>query len=1297
LTVTDVNSTSSQCQAVVTVLDQTSPTISCPTNVTINANGNCQNQIGAYSLLSKSDNCATLVSETQSPLSTTVLTGNNATQTVTLTGNDGNGNTANCSFTVTLKDVTPPIVSCPTNVTINANGNCQSAIGAYALLSKSDNCASLISESQSPSSSTVLTGHNAVQTVTLTGNDGNGNTANCSFSVTLKDQTPPTISCPTNVTINANGNCQNQIGAYSLLSKSDNCATIISESQSPISSTVLTGNNATQTVTLTGNDGNGNTANCSFLVTLKDVTPPVVSCPTNVTINANGNCQNQIGAYTLLSKTDNCATVISESQIPASSTVLTGNNATQTVTLTGNDGNGNTANCSFTVTLKDLTPPTISCPTNVTINANGNCQNQIGAYSLLSKTDNCATIISESQSPASSTVLTGNNATQTVTLTGNDGNGNTANCSFLVTLKDVTPPTISCPTNVTINANANCQNAIGAYSFLTKSDNCATLVSESQSPLSSTVLTGNNATQTVTLTGNDGNGNTANCSFWVTLKDVTPPTISCPTNVTINANGNCQNQIGAYSLLSKTDNCATLISESQSPASSTVLTGNNATQTVTLTGNDGNGNTANCSFLVTLKDVAPPSLICKPATVFLSNTGNASISVTNVYQSGSDNCGTVNLQSAIPNTFNCSNLGTNIVTLTANDGYGNIGTCTSVVTVIDNISPSIVCPESIQVTGTNSDCSTPVFYAVQNQDNCGVTNITYTKTSGSVFNSGTTLVKVKAFDVSGNFDECQFWVFVEKPAEICNDGIDNDCDSFTDEWQDFEQVAKEWDFASGDADQFGNAVDIDSSRAIVGVQLDDAQGTNAGAAQIYERNTEGQWLATKRLIATDGTSEDQFGHAVIIRKNWALISANLRENNGTNNGCVYVFGRNTGGTNNWGLVTKLSANTAGNNLNFGSSLDFDGRFAIVGCNLDDTQGSNAGASFIFDAQNAWAQVAKLTASDGMANDDFGSAVAIDNQQFALIGAKGNDSKGLNAGAGYLFQRNTITGTWTQIKKLTAMNTAAGDLFGTSVDLDGDNAVVGAPFNDFVAADAGAGSVFERNVGGTNNWGEISKLFAYDAASNNQYGRSIAVKGTLAVLGSPMENEKGTGAGAAVTFIRVPDGSWAYSEKIMDATGNANDNLFSVMALSDRTIITAAPHDDAHGLTDNGTAQWFSSLCESDESMRLDTPSDIVNKGSTPQKPIQINALAQNEFEIYPNPFTNDLHLKFGILEPLADASITLCNTFGQVLVKLHKGKLTKGMQDFQWHLGSEIPMGTYFLHLNAGEVQEVWRVVKMKE
>jgi len=770
LTITE-NGCSGVGTTTVVIGDVEPPMITCPANTTLAADANCSSQLGSFAPISVSDNCAANPTVTQSPAPSTVLSGHNDVETVTLTANDGNGNTASCTFTVTLKDVTPPSITCPANLTVAADSTCSGVVGAHAPVSLSDNCTANLVVTQSPDATTVLNGHNDVETVTLSTNDGNGNSANCTFTVTLKDVTPPSITCPANLTVAADANCEGLVGAHAPVSVSDNCNANPTVTQSPAPSTVLSGHNDVETVTLTADDGNGNTANCTFTVTLKDITPPSITCPANLTVAADANCSGIVGAHSPVSVSDNCTANPAVTQSPAPSTVLSGHNDVETVTLTADDGNGNTASCSFTVTLKDVTPPSITCPANLTVAADANCSGVVGAHDPVSVNDNCNANPTVTQSPSPATVLNGHNDVETVTLTADDGNGNTASCSFTVTLKDITPPSITCPADVTIAADANCSGVVGAYSPVSVGDNCNANPSVTQSPAPSTVLNGHNDFEIVTLTANDGNGNTASCSLTVTLKDVTKPSLTCPADLTLSADANCSSPVGSYSPVTLSDNCTANPTVTQSPAPATLLNGHNDFEIVTLTADDGNGNTQFCTFTVTLKDITPPTVVCKPFTAALNAMGTVTITTADVYQSGADNCGVVNQVSVIPNTFNCSNLGPNTVVLTVNDGNGNTASCSAVVTVVDLIPPTMLCQD--KTVYLNSAGQASIVVADINNgsfDNCTLIGLSLAPTAFNCSNLGANLVTLTGTDQSGNTATCQGTVTVLdtiRPTMLC--------------------------------------------------------------------------------------------------------------------------------------------------------------------------------------------------------------------------------------------------------------------------------------------------------------------------------------------------------------------------------------------------------------------------------------------------------------------------------------------------------------------------------------------------
>jgi hypothetical protein len=239
-------------------------------------------------------------------------------------------------------------------------------------------------------------------------------------------------------------------------------------------------------------------------------------------------------------------------------------------------------------------------------------------------------------------------------------------------------------------------------------------------------------------------------------------------------------------------------------------------------------------------------------------------------------------------------------------------------------------------------------------------------------------------------------------------------------------------------DIFGNAVSLstDGSTALIGAAGKDAW---KGVAYIFTR-VGSSWTQQAKLIATDGVANDFFGHALSLSADGgtALIGA---YGYNSSQGAAYIFTR---AGNSWTQQAKLLATDGATNDNFGGavSLSANGGIAIIGA---PSKESYKGAAYIFTGSSGtWTPQAKLTISDRVVHDSFGSYISLSaDGSTALIGATGKDS---GKGAGYIFIGSG--NTWTQATKLTASNGAAGDYFGRSVSLspDGNTALIGVPFD-----------------------------------------------------------------------------------------------------------------------------------------------------------------------------------------------------------------------------------------------------------
>lgn len=401
-----------------------------------------------------------------------------------------------------------------------------------------------------------------------------------SLSVELED-IAPTISCPADVIINPTSNCQISLSDYTgSVTVSDNCTSegTITLSQSPLAGSVISGDGTVQEVTITATDEAGNQNSCSFNVTIDDTEDPVISgSATSETVSSNnGSCGYVVssGEYDPTTVTDNCSIQKVTYSINGGGEVGTDESTSlDGVTLSGGDNNivwtaydinGNTNTWSFTITIEDDTAPVFdNCPTDRELETNiGDCDAVLPNYvSLLSvsATDNCtdAGSISFTQLPAAGSVLNGgHNSTQLVTITADDGNGNTTDCNFTVTVKDETNPTIvNLPSDIDVENDTDECGAIVSWTEPTSADNCsghsilqtAGLSSGSLFPVGST---------TITYEATDGAGNTHSESFTVTVTDTQDPVISCPENILTGADAGQDYAVVTFTTPIGTDNCS---------------------------------------------------------------------------------------------------------------------------------------------------------------------------------------------------------------------------------------------------------------------------------------------------------------------------------------------------------------------------------------------------------------------------------------------------------------------------------------------------------------------------------------------------------------------------------------------------------------------------------------------------------------------------------------------------------------------------------------------------------------------
>jgi hypothetical protein len=255
---------------------------------------------------------------------------------------------------------------------------------------------------------------------------------------------------------------------------------------------------------------------------------------------------------------------------------------------------------------------------------------------------------------------------------------------------------------------------------------------------------------------------------------------------------------------------------------------------------------------------------------------------------------------------------------------------------------------------------------------------------------------------------------------------------------------------------------------------------------------------------------------------------------------------------------KLTASDGVADDRFGTSVAVSGDTAVIGAPRDDVTGKDQGSVYVFTRSfssggAAWTQQQRFTALDVATGEEFGSAVAISGDSI-VVGAPGDTRNGKGSiGSAYVFVRNGAV--WTQQEKLLTLDGEAEDFFGFAVAISRDTVVVGAP-NDDVGANADQGSAYVF-VRGNGSWTQQQKIVAADGAAGDFFSLSVAVSGDTVAVGA-FGDDVGANANQGSAYIFTRNGkTWSQQRKLTAADGAANDLFGFSIALSGDTVAVGA--------------------------------------------------------------------------------------------------------------------------------------------
>jgi DNA/RNA endonuclease G (NUC1) len=440
--------------------------------------------------------------------------------TVRDTGDDSAAplTSSEATVSITVNDTVAPTITAPTNASANTGAgatSCGTVVSDAQLgtATASDNGGGVsIARSGVPAGNIFPVG---TTTITYTATDDAGNSTQATQTVTVVDNTAPSVTAPASTSASAGPTGQAAIpDVVAAASASDNCGPL-TLSQSPAAGTMV--GVGVHTIIITATDSAGNTSTATTTFTVNDTTPPSVTAPASTSASAGPTGQAAIpDVVAAASASDNCGPV-TLSQSPAAGTMV--GVGVHTITITATDAAGNTSTATTTFTINDTTAPTITAPANVSANTGAGattCGTLVSDAQLGTATtaDNVGGVsIARTGVPAGNVFPVG---TTTVTYTATDGSGNSAQATQTVTVVDNTAPSVTAPAPARASTNLSGQAAVPNFLASTvSSDNCGP-VTLSQSPIAGTLVGVGQNTITITAIDAAGNTSTTTTTFTVT-------------------------------------------------------------------------------------------------------------------------------------------------------------------------------------------------------------------------------------------------------------------------------------------------------------------------------------------------------------------------------------------------------------------------------------------------------------------------------------------------------------------------------------------------------------------------------------------------------------------------------------------------------------------------------------------------------------------------------------------------------------------------------------------------------------
>jgi len=343
---------------------------------------------------------------------------------------------------------------------------------------------------------------------------------------------------------------------------------------------------------------------------------------------------------------------------------------------------------------------------------------------------------------------------------------------------------------------------------------------------------------------------------------------------------------------------------------------------------------------------------------------------------------------------------------------------------------------------------------------------------------------------------------------------------------------------TGGGELFGSSVSIDDDKVLIGAYVDDTGATDTGSAYLFDATT-GALLQTFNN-PTPG-EHDHFGWSVSISSDKILIGAHNDNTVAYEAGSAYLFDATTGA-----LLQTFNNPTSVSGDKFGSSVSISGDKMVIGV-IGDTS-----PAYLYDATTGALLQTFNNPTPGI-NESFGHSVSISGDK-VLIGAYDDDTGATNTGSAYLFDATTGA----LLQTFNNPTPAPDDIFGWSVSISGDKALIGARQDGTAVYDAGSAYLYDVTTGNL-----LQTFNNPTPAGNDQFGWSVSIDGDKLVVGAPYDDTGATNAGSVYLYLPDTDGDGIF-DSLDNCPADANADQTDTDSDGQGDLCDFTPNGDTDG-------------------------------------------------------------------------------------------------------------------------------------